>query len=92
MGSMGNRSCVSPRCRCRALCTAVQINDARATHSTHSTHRLRQNNLRAYKKIREIKEVDDNTFLISLNYLITLTFNLLYQFVDTAKDAISKFA
>jgi hypothetical protein len=47
---------------------------------------------RSNKKFREIKEVDDNTFLISLNYLITLTFNLLYQLVDTAKDAISKFA
>ena len=57
------------------------------TRSTHTTHRPRQNNLRAYKKIREIKEVDDNTFLISLNYIITLTFNLLYQLINTAEDA-----
>ena len=30
MGRMGRGLCVGLGCRCRALCTAVQINDARA--------------------------------------------------------------
>ena len=35
VGRMGKRSCVGLRCRCRALCTAVQINGLAPTHSTH---------------------------------------------------------